>query len=79
MKNDLGQVRSLAPHFDFAVNESCVRYAECHALRPFLRRGKAVFHAEYGAPLWRVCRVSARLGLSSIVKYEALGVARRTC
>ncbi len=79
LKNDLGQVRSLAPHFDFAVNESCVRYTECHALRPFLRRGKAVFHAEYGAPLWRVCRVSARLGLSSIVKYEALGVARRTC
>ncbi|MDP9417654.1 MAG: endo alpha-1,4 polygalactosaminidase [Actinomycetota bacterium] len=79
LKNDLGQVPELVRHFDFAVNEQCVQYDECGALRPFLAGGKAVFHAEYGVRMRRLCRVSSRLGLSSIRKAEALGAARRAC
>ncbi len=79
LKNDLDQVRQLEPYFDFAVNESCVAYDECDMLRPFLRKGKAVFHAEYDVSLRRMCAQSRRLGLSSVLKSYDLGAFRRTC
>ena len=37
LKNDLGQVPTLRPYFDFAVNEQCFQYHECGRLRPFIR------------------------------------------
>lgn len=49
LKNDLGQVGELVSHFDFAVNEQCHEYNECHLLQPFLDSGKPVFNAEYAA------------------------------
>ncbi len=79
LKNDLDQVRALQPYFDFAVNEQCVQYDECGAYRPFLRAGKAVFHAEYRATKRQFCPTSSRLGLSSIRKHLELGAWRRTC
>ncbi len=79
LKNDAEQVRALEPHFDFAVVEECVAYDECDAYRPFIRAGKAVFHAEYRGSMARICRESERLGLSTIKKRLDLGAYRRTC
>ena len=47
LKNDLGQVQELLPLVDFAVNESCHQWQECHLLTPFIDAGKPVFHIDY--------------------------------
>lgn len=47
LKNDLAQVLTLQPFFDFAVNEQCYEFDECQLLTPFIQSNKAVFHAEY--------------------------------
>lgn len=47
LKNDLGQVQELLPHVDFAVNESCHQWQECHLLTPFIEAGKPVLHIDY--------------------------------
>lgn len=31
----------------FAVNEQCVQFSECHKWAPFIKAGKPVFHIEY--------------------------------
>ena len=49
LKNDLGQVKTLEPDYDFAVNEQCHQYRECDKLQPFTAAGKPVFNAEYKA------------------------------
>jgi hypothetical protein len=79
LKNDVEQVKALQPFFDFAVNEQCRQYHECGSYRPFLRAGKAVFHAEYKLTTAEFCDRSESLGLSSIRKKLNLGVWRRTC
>lgn len=47
LKNDLDQVAELVTEFDFAVNEQCFEYNECHLLLPFITQGKPVLNAEY--------------------------------
>jgi hypothetical protein len=51
LKNDLNQLSTLKPYFDFAVNEECFRYRECNYPPPGLpdwtASGKAVFNIEY--------------------------------
>ena len=47
LKNDLGQVKTLEPDYDFAVNEQCHQYRECDRLQPFTAARKPVFNAEY--------------------------------
>jgi hypothetical protein len=47
LKNDLGQINDLLPHFDWALNEECFTYNECDLLSPFVAAGKAVFGVEY--------------------------------
>jgi hypothetical protein len=47
LKNDLGQIRTLLPYFDYALNEQCHQYRECGALDAFTQAGKAVFGVEY--------------------------------
>lgn len=82
LKNDLGQVRELEPYFDFAVNEQCLQYDECHRLRPFLRHDKPVLHIEYArsrAAAAKVCADPARAGLSTLVKHRRLDAWRRAC
>ena len=49
MKNDLDQVSTLLPYFDFALNEQCNEYSECGALSQFVAAGKPVFNAEYAS------------------------------
>ena len=47
LKNDLGQIEDLVEYADFAVNESCHQWQECHLLTPFIEAGKPVLHIDY--------------------------------
>jgi hypothetical protein len=79
LKNDLDQVADLLPHFDWALNEECVRYQECERLRPFVAAGKAVFHVEYDGTPASICRATATLGFSSLLKRRDLDAWRVAC
>jgi hypothetical protein len=79
LKNDLDQAADLQPAFDFAVNEECVVYQECEALRAFIAAGKPVFHAEYAVSPDRFCAQTKALGFSSIRKHQDLGAWRQRC
>ncbi|KYF60689.1 endo alpha-1,4 polygalactosaminidase [Sorangium cellulosum] len=81
LKNDLDQVRDLVGHFDWALNEECHAYDECEMLTPFIRAGKAVFHAEYVAASQAnaVCAATKPLGLSTLIKRLELDAWRIAC
>ncbi|MCX5382877.1 endo alpha-1,4 polygalactosaminidase [Streptomyces sp. NBC_00083] len=79
LKNDLDQIPRLLGQFDFAVDEQCAQYGECDKLTPFVKAGKAVFHAEYELTPDRFCARSRKLGLSSIQKKYDLMAWRRAC
>ncbi|WP_432983371.1 endo alpha-1,4 polygalactosaminidase [Dactylosporangium sp. CA-233914] len=76
LKNDLDQVRALQPAFDFAVNESCVKYKECGLLAPFTANGKPVFHVEYSAAQ---CPTPASLRFGNVRKKLSLDAFRAAC
>jgi hypothetical protein len=71
LKNDLGQIPKLKRYFDFAINEQCMQYSECGALRAFTRAGKPVFEVEYrsqdlhcgGSNRWDFNAIQKRLSL----------------
>jgi len=79
LKNDLGQVKQLVSSFDFAINEQCAEYNECHLLTPFIQAGKAVFHVEYDLDTNEFCPNSKKLGLSSMKKRLDLDAWRQSC
>jgi hypothetical protein len=75
LKNAVGLVAELEPHFDWALNEECFFYDECVGLRPFLDAGKAVFHTEYVDERWQgpmkrdaVCGDPRVGGFSTLIK-----------
>jgi len=55
LKNDLGQVKSLQPQYDWALNEQCNQYSECSSLSAFTKAGKAVFGVEYSGSASKFC------------------------
>ncbi|MEV5764575.1 endo alpha-1,4 polygalactosaminidase [Micromonospora sp. NPDC052213] len=77
--NDVPQVAALAPDFDFAVNEECVRLGLCAKLLPFVEAGKPVFHAEYTGSTTDFCVTTVGYGFSSIRKDRELGAWRASC
>ncbi|WP_433391260.1 endo alpha-1,4 polygalactosaminidase [Micromonospora sp. KLBMP9576] len=77
--NDLEQVAALAPDFDFAVNEECVRLDRCARLLPFVEAGKPVFHVEYAGSTTDFCVTTMGYGFSSIRKQRALDAWRIPC
>ncbi|WP_081427089.1 endo alpha-1,4 polygalactosaminidase, partial [Sorangium cellulosum] len=81
LKNDLDQVRDLVGSFDWALNEECYAYDECDMLTPFIRAGKAVFHAEYvdASQASAVCSATKPLGLSTVIKRLDLDAWRIAC
>lgn len=79
LKNDVEQAATLAPAFDFAVNEECFAYGECRALRVFIAAGKPVFHVEYERTVTQFCRTTRALGFTSMRKNWDLDAWRRTC
>lgn len=79
LKNNLEQISDLVDHFDFAVNEECFSWNECHMLTPFVAANKAVFGAEYGHGISAFCPVTNSLDLDFIRKDLSLGAARQSC
>lgn len=80
LKNDIDQLATLQPSFDFAVNEQCHEFAECGGYSAFLDAGKPVFVAEY-ADRYRtnangardaMCASSRAQGLQTLVLATAL-------
>ncbi len=55
LKNDLDQIETLEPYFDWALNEACFSYDECDLLLPFIQNGKAVFGVEYDLAASEFC------------------------
>ncbi|MBU1219309.1 endo alpha-1,4 polygalactosaminidase [Myxococcota bacterium] len=86
LKNDGDQVVDLINYFDWALNEECVYYNECHLYRAFIEAGKAVFHVEYvdneteGNSLAdSVCNDSQRQNFSTLIKKWDLDYWFLTC
>jgi hypothetical protein len=68
LKNDGRQVKQLVHLFDFAIVEQCFQYQECGYYEPFVRRGKAVFEAEYELEPAEFCGAAEALDFSAIRK-----------
>jgi hypothetical protein len=79
LKNDVEQAASLAPWFDYSVDEECAKYAECDRLRVFTAAGKPVFHVEYALATDKFCATTRQLGFSSMRKRVDLDVWRQPC
>ncbi|WP_319458830.1 endo alpha-1,4 polygalactosaminidase [Micromonospora sp. RTP1Z1] len=77
--NDVPQVAALAPDFDFAVNEECVRLRECAKLLPFADAHKPVFHVEYAGSPAGYCVTTVGYGFTSIRKDRDLDAWREPC
>ena len=77
--NDVPQVAALAPDFDFAVNEECIRSRECAKLLPFTDDDKPVFHVEYTGDPTQFCVTTVGYGFSSIRKDRELDAWRESC
>jgi hypothetical protein len=79
LKNDLDQVLELLPDFDWALNEQCHEYSECHLLSPFVIAGKAVFGVEYVLDPAAFCPAANAAGLSFQKKHWDLDAWRHDC
>jgi hypothetical protein len=79
LKNDLGQISDLLPDFDWALDEQCFQYTECHKLVPFINAGKAVFEVEYSLATSEFCPEANSLDFNSMKKHLNLGVYRVPC
>ncbi|SCG57703.1 endo alpha-1,4 polygalactosaminidase [Micromonospora halophytica] len=77
--DDLDQVAALAPDFDFAVNEECVRLHRCAKLLPFTEAHKPVFHVEYTGTTATFCVTTVGYGFASMRKQRDLGPWRDPC
>ncbi|MFC8850854.1 MULTISPECIES: endo alpha-1,4 polygalactosaminidase [unclassified Micromonospora] len=76
---DVPQVAALAPDFDFAVDEECVRLRQCAKLLPFADAGKPVFHVEYTGDPDEFCVTTLGYGFASIQKRRELDAWRDAC
>jgi hypothetical protein len=79
LKNDLGQVRTLLPYFDFALNEQCFQYHECDKLTPFVDAGKAVFGVEYHLDTADFCPDANAMDFNFLKKKLSLRAWRVPC
>jgi hypothetical protein len=81
LKNDVEQVASLAPYFDYAVNEQCEQYRECGAYAtPFIAAGKAVFQVEYKLSVAKFCSPANAANRNAILKdFDLLDLPYTPC
>ena len=79
LKNAPGLIRPLADEVDWALNEQCVEYGECHRYEPLVRRGKPVFVLEYAGSIERVCARAGSNGLIAQRKNLNLDAWSRPC
>jgi hypothetical protein len=79
LKNDVNQIKDLISYFDFAINEECFRYKECHLYAPFIAENKAVLHVEYGMQKNKFCEKAIALQFSSLKMTRKLNGKRDSC
>jgi len=79
LKNAVGLLKDLEPNFDFAVNEQCFQYKECHHYQIFIGKNKAVFGAEYRGSPADFCPRANAMKLSFQKKRFSLKVWRVGC
>jgi endo-alpha-1,4-polygalactosaminidase (GH114 family) len=81
MKNSLDHVEALVDLFDWALNEECMQWNECHRLNAFIQAGKAVFHVEYGGAnlAGRVCPQANAMNFDTLIKTYDLDAWRVAC
>lgn len=79
LKNDLGQITQLVADFDFAINEQCAQYQECHLLTPFIAANKAVFQIEYQGKKTKVCAAAKAMNIDALYKRLDLKAWRYAC
>ncbi len=79
LKNDVDQVTTLQPSFDWALNEQCFQYSECGAYSAFVGAGKAVFITEYQGKFPAYCPSAIASGFSAIEKHLSLDAWRKAC
>jgi hypothetical protein len=79
LKNDLDQIPNLVSYFDWALNESCFYYEECHLLLPFIAAGKPVFIIEYQLTPEEFCLQSINLNFNAMQKKPELDAFRFPC
>lgn len=73
LKNDVDQLSSLAPYFDFAVNEQCQQFSECGGYNTnFVAAGKAVFQVEYKLAASKFCAKANTNNRNAIKKTTGL-------
>lgn len=89
LKNALSIIPRVVDDVHFAVNEECAAYSECAEMKPFLSKGKPVFHIEYppaagsntGVPasnLKKWCAGDA-VGFSTVIKTYDVDQWTQTC
>jgi len=71
--NDIEQVATLQPEFDWALNEACFQAGDCSSLTAFVTAGKAVFGVEYSGDRAVYCPQAVALGFSWLTKSLNLG------
>ena len=76
LKNDVDQITTLEPYFDFAINEECFAYNECGVYRAFTSKGKLVLNVEYDS---LSCTQAKSLNISSMSKRLSLNAWRQPC
>jgi hypothetical protein len=79
LKNDLDQVNTLLPDFDWALNEQCFEFDEYDMLVPFAKAGKAVFNVEYNLPTEEFCPQANDMNFNSLKKNLDLDSTRTPC
>jgi hypothetical protein len=79
LKNDVEQVPTLAPSFDWMVNEECYAYNECAPYAAVRATGKAVWIVEYETDTTSFCPKALASGFDAMWKKLALDYARTGC
>ena len=79
LKNDIDQVKALAPYFDFAVNEQCNQYKECGVYTAFTSLNKAVFGMEYKLDPAAFCPKTNAANMDFLKKKLSLDATRTAC
>jgi hypothetical protein len=81
LKNDVEQVATLAPYFDYAVNEQCQQYSECDGYTTnFINAGKTVFQVEYKLSLTKFCSQANAANRNAITKtYDLFDTPWTSC
>lgn len=79
LKNNLEQIKDLVDDYDFAINEQCHFYNECHYMLPFVAKGKAVLGIEYDVATSKFCPSANANNFDFLKKNMSLDQKREAC